>query len=136
MKLENQVCNEYRADRLKELGIVQEALFYHTHSEKWGVMPKKSIDFSGHPSAAFTVAELGIMLPDDLSVPGINYSFYHRHNWKGESVGYTAFGQDPIEQGWYHTEAEARAAMLIYLLENNIITASEVNARLEKEGGV
>ncbi len=28
------------------------------------------------------------------------------------------------------TEAEARAAMLIYLLENNLTTAEEVNQRL------
>lgn len=30
----------------------------------------------------------------------------------------------------YATEAEARAAMLIHLLENNIISSDEVNSRL------
>jgi hypothetical protein len=120
MKLEDQVCTEQQADRLKELGIIQESLFYHTHSD-WGVMPRKS-DFSGNPSSALTVAELGVMLP-----PGYDTMYCTNDGWRGFDLD----GQDMCDSKPFATEAEARAAMLIYLLETNIITPAEVNERLK-----
>lgn len=131
MKLENQVCTREKAEKLKELGIAQDALFYHTHSQKWGVMPRKSIDFSGTPSAAFTVAELGIMLQARFQ-PGHSFMdldrIYWYHTWQ-------KYGKSQPILGPYDSEAEARAAMLIHLLETKYLTTAEVNARLEKEGG-
>lgn len=137
MKLEDQVITEKQADRLKELGIAQEALFYHTHS-KWGVMPKKSIDFTGAPSAAFTVAELGIMLPDyyptwRFSVPGQNAD-----KWiatvicapkpPGIDDIHTAHEFDRMGD----TQAQALGTLLIALLVTKAITPEEANARLLK----
>jgi hypothetical protein len=121
MKIEDQVCTEFQADRLKEFGIIQESLFYHTHSD-WGVMPRKSIDFSGNPSSAFTVAELGILLP-----PGYDTMYCTNDGWRGFDLD----GQDMCDSKTFDTEAEARAAMLIYLLETNLITPAEVNERLK-----
>jgi hypothetical protein len=121
MKIEDQVCTEFQADRLKEFGIIQESLFYHTHSD-WGVMPRKSIDFSGNPSSSFSVAELGIMLP-----PGYDTMYCTNDGWRGFDLD----GQDMCDSKPFDTEAEARAAMLIYLLENNTITPAEVNERLK-----
>jgi hypothetical protein len=121
MKIQDQVCTEQQADRLKELGIVQESLFYHTHSD-WGVMPKKSIDFSGDPSSAFTVAELGVLL--HLSP----YSVY----LKTDNIVFWHADYEHMPFGAFETEAEAKAAILIHQLDNNIITPAEVNQRLNQ----
>ena len=125
MKLQDQVITEEQADKMKRLGIDQDALYYHTHSEKWGVMPKGSIDFSGDPSAAFTVAELGTMLPAGYDT--MRFTEHPEDRWFGYDTSGDTF---PGEDCW-KTEAEARGAMLIHLLETNTITAEEVNARLK-----
>lgn len=120
MKIQDQVCTLEQAKRLRELGVRQESLFYHTHSEKWGVMPRKSIDFSGNPSSAFTVAELGVMLgTEEWST-----------NYKKQNIFYWDAELFALPFGAYQTEAEARAAMLIHQLENKLITPEQVNARL------
>lgn len=72
MDIEYQVCTESQADELKDLGVAQESVFYHTHS-KWGVMPRQSIDFSGDPSSAFTVSELLNMIPYEIKVGATRY---------------------------------------------------------------
>lgn len=136
MKLHDQCCTEQQGDRLKELGIAQESLFYHTHSD-WGVMPRGSIDFSGDPSSAFTVAELSQMLPDYYP------SWRFKVNEKSEDVKWVATvicgpkpqGIDDIHTAhefdrFGKTQAEALATLLIALLETNVITADEVNKRL------
>lgn len=138
MKLEQQVCTLEQAKRLKELGVDQDISLFE-HVEYTFERGNSSIE-NRRPNrlnkewvySAFTVAELGQMLPNDLQPnSGRHWSWYHRHTWKGESVGYSAHGIDPIEQGWYDTEAEARAAMLIHLLETKTITAEQVNERLK-----
>lgn len=119
MKLIDQVCTEAQADRLKELGIAMESLFYHTDSD-WGVMPRKSIDFSGNPSSAFTVAELGVMLgTEEWST-----------NFKKQNIFYWDAELFALPFGAYPTEAEARAHLLLHLIEGNYITVEEVNKRL------
>lgn len=135
MKLENQVVSLNQAKKLKELGVAQNSLLswldYSENPHGPKIVWSSMMAFEKDPTyvyAAFNVAEMGVMLPKAFGV--CNWSFYHRHCWKGESVGYTSFGKQPIEQGWYATEAEARCDMLIRLLENNIITAAEVNERL------
>lgn len=144
MKLEDQVCTQEQAKKIKELGVIQKSLFYHhpaferpVFGEEWtteaGKQYKKTLvcnDKRGSASA-FTVAELGVLLPKGLGGnDGHNWSFYHRHCWKGESVGYSSYGINPIEQGWFITEAESRADMLIQLLEIGKATAEECNKRL------
>lgn len=152
MKLEDQVISIPQAMRLNELGILQESLFYHTQDKSptninlhlygyrqvnmpfrtaYGKQSKLSTANVHFEFSAFTVAELGEMLPKSLGLnDGHHWAFYHRHCWKGESVGYSAHGVPSIEQDWFVTEAEARATMLIGLLENALITAEECNKRL------
>lgn len=137
MKLQDQVCTELQADRLKELGVAQESLFYHTHSEKWGVMPKSSIDFSGDPSSAFTVAELSIMLPDYYPSWRFKVSeSSQERKWIATVIcSPKPPGVDDIHTAhefdrYAKTQAEALATLLIALLETETITAEEVNARL------
>lgn len=132
MKLESQVCSLELARRLKELGVNQES-FWH-----WQVAYKKvggdrveylwpSFGFSNHnaPSgrthktdydqeyAAFTVAELGEMLPDH-SISG-RIGNYEVNNFFCQHAGNSAYGD---------SEAESRARMLIHLIENGLIRRS------------
>ena len=141
MKLEHQVCTLEQSKRLKELGIEQfkglfrwccfcpdptgESYFYEPvfgDGLDTGITGEFIAD-------AFTVAELGVMLPQSPT-DNINYSWYHRNCWKGHSVGYAFHGIEPIERGWFETEAEARADLLIHLLESGLTTAADCNARL------
>lgn len=169
MKRENNFCTLAQAKRLKELGIVQESLFYHYQQfvngqEAFGLYPMDYEDYGrlaenesmvraldgeskNQIYSAFTVAELGVMLPCriwdiekhyDLSLTKAD------NTWHQESTGtktefeyeYSFMDHEKVmhilddEQCNYPTEAQARAAMLIYLLENNHITSSEVNSRL------
>ncbi|SFW16345.1 hypothetical protein [Chitinophaga sancti] len=124
MKLQDKCCTLEQGKRLVELGVpTQGVTFWH--------MPAKSgthgecIRFGWHGDAiapAFDVAELGELLPVRPD-SNLSYDWYHRHNWRGHSVGYSeAGGKRHIETVWYKTEAEARAQLLIHLLENNLIT--------------
>lgn len=143
MKLSDQVCTLEQAARLKELGVLQSSLFWWTFGgEKPAILYEDRVSQSTYlwiyctqkPISAFTVAELGQMLPESFDLEdGHNWSWYHRHNWKGHSVGYSAYGAKPIEQVWYKTEVESKGDMLIYLLEKNIINAEEANRGLRHE---
>lgn len=137
MKLIDQVCTERQADRLKELGIAQESLLYHTHSDKWGVMPRTSIDFSGDPSSAFTVAELSVMLPDYYPSWRFKVSeSSEQRKWIATVIcSPKPPGIDDIHTAhefdrYAKTQAEALATLLIALLDIKYITPEEVNARL------
>lgn len=117
MKIEQQVCTLEQAKRLKELGIEQRSIFYHFGGKVTNVA------WGNDYFAAFTVAELGVMLLSDCKTQIISgywsASFHSLNNKSYYESGFT-------------TEAEARAAMLIYLLENNLTTASSVNTRLKE----
>jgi hypothetical protein len=72
MKLENQVCSLDLAKRLKKLGVKQESLFWWSaHTEPATLWNEWSLEKQeGSPDtsyAAFTVAELGEMLPDYIT---------------------------------------------------------------------
>lgn len=147
MTLEQQVCSLELAKKLKELGVKQESLFWwsvpdpekgrtneerdtlkdclatlHLGLKDWGEC------FDSYP--AFTVAELGEMLPKDVEV-GEGHS--HRTYPLYISFVPTAVGEPRLwEVGYSRTrsmyiwetgenEADARAEMLVYLLENNLI---------------
>jgi hypothetical protein len=100
MKLGWQVCSLELAKRLKELGAPQDSLFYWLGPKSIGlprqVRPAPFVDYCVnidiHPiiASAFTVAELGAMLPKNL-----HSDLYLEAD----------------------TEADARARTLIYVLE-------------------
>ena len=71
MNVKDQVCSLKQAKRLKELGVKQESLFYHfqqTENDDPDVISCDIKDFFNHAIfySAFTVAELGNMLPKIL----------------------------------------------------------------------
>lgn len=110
MTLDQQVCSLELAKRLKELGVKQVSCFKWVHKsllpDVWvlGKRGKENV-------AAFTVAELGEMLPSMT----ISY-FREIYDWhcKTHMTDYVVNEE--------HTEADARAKMLIYLLDNKFIT--------------
>lgn len=132
MTLEQQVCSLKLAKRLKELGVKQESFFgWYFPSEdkvrkdeKWDA-PNIQIVGSGNEwswhdfqCSAFTVAEIGEMLP---ALDGSGWFMTEKltSDWHVAfcaSTGHEKFATDAP------TEADARAKMLIYLLENKIIT--------------
>lgn len=138
-----QVCSLEWARKLKELGVAQESAFYWDNiisldmeegaASLWRVgdviswgMEESYDGPSDHALAAFTVAELGVLLGEhvfseyehDLSMP-----------WKCTfDEGY----MKPKRFEYSDTESDARAKMLYCLLENGIITVDEVNKRLRE----
>ncbi len=125
MKLEKQVISLEYAKRLKELGVKQESLFewrkYRDGDhDVWVVCNKYADDWTdawGRSKKcldkvdAFIVAELGELLPEDY--------FSGKYFSKGN---YHIVDKEGITKAEAKTEANARAKMLIYLLENKLIT--------------
>ncbi|MEZ2446076.1 hypothetical protein AB6805_30380 [Chitinophaga sp. RCC_12] len=148
MKLENQVCSLEQAKILKELGVSQTSLLYYVgNCEKeasQNIQNSFGYDWSDHPCyegmpikyAAFTVAELGAMLPathfspymigvsprvNSVCVTGNGPSEY----WHTEING-NVFGA-------FSTEATGKSQLLIHCIENKFIGCSieEINKRLQ-----
>lgn len=127
MKLEDQVVSLDLAKRLKELGVKQESLFYHWQflNDELGLYKydgvhdyrrerKRNGAYWIRICSAFTVAELGEMLP---------FGFYE--TWfLSEGIRFQFPKVDPETQYFESakTEADARARMLIYLIEIKLVT--------------
>jgi hypothetical protein len=165
MKPQDQVCLLQQAKRLKELGIVQESALYHV---PWKASDFDSVFICGKCDkgffhqidgwvetlsatkhySAFTVAELGAMLPCRVRTEGRMYELtMHKaddtwHSPTANTKPHFWYQYDHLNAGSKidvigprvnmedSTEAVARAHTLIYLLENNRITPEECNARL------
>lgn len=146
MKLENQVVSLDLAKKLKELGVKQESQFNWWKGIGVGrIMPNDWSQFNMEPKpmydtadvkekiSAFTVAELGEMLPIYICDPARRLS---KQDKKCFSLQQRGFDEDYVDDAKpisfevsYNgtevktredTEADARAKMLIYLLENKI----------------
>lgn len=133
MKLEQQVVSLELSKRLKELGLKHESLYMWALDKSGYCMEvrlKRKISFerSEFVYSAFTVAELGEMLPmfvktdgkeNYLSTGVISENKRDKTNRKYfvriENIGFNGLKTA-------NTEADARAKMLIFLLENNFIT--------------
>lgn len=154
MKKEDQVCALKQAKRLKELGVQNGSYFSWQHypamiyrNESIGVinsLAKESVTDPGESWPAFTVAELGVMLPVYINVTQEQYP-YRLTIWNNPAglsneardwrICYESkFGEKriPGDEGIKSAnEAICRAAILIHLLENNLLSVEEVNQRLE-----
>lgn len=137
MKLEQQVCSLDLAKRLKELGVNQDSIYiWTTRTEPatlWS-LDRYEEHFgddigSGYDEfPSFTVAELGEMLPESVN-PKNDYEYFLEIGH--DSYGwYIVYRSEPDEERIMSdlgeilrddSEANARAKMLIYLIENNLI---------------
>lgn len=136
LPLEQQVAYVGLCLRLKELSVPQECMFYWTEgkdlyefsgaiSTDWAIGRKK------HPSSvsAFTVAELGVMLPPWVSSAKNNFGDPNR--WYCADVdGHTQKPPTFRKLIEADTEADARAKMLIHLIETGLLYFPNLPTRL------
>lgn len=120
MKLEQQVVSLELSKRLKEFGVKQESLFFwNKYGDKWLLDKHSNSDLDKNDGySAFTVAELGEMLPnfvESYKSHDDGFNWFCRRFVDGDISKYNALQTA-------NTEADARAKMLIYLLENKLIT--------------
>lgn len=132
MKLEQQVCSLELAKKLKELGVKQESYF------AWARIASKRMDGNGYDwdtyglvkndfqaeieyISAFTVAELGEMLHKYTECWNFYMGFGLGLSSAEYKIGLSKSGYKEVEFRDL-SEADARAKMLIYLLENKLIS--------------
>jgi len=126
MNLESQVCSLELSKRLKELGVKQESLFWHCVNVGSGnVVLLHAIgtngEASGETCSAFTASELGEML--------CSYNIVTSKYKKGSKYIWEVYVQDVamrINKTYEpshiaDTETDARAKMLIHLIENKLM---------------
>lgn len=124
MKLEQQVVSLELAQKLKKLGVKQESYFGWVRTGENNQEWKVEASF-GHGYSAFTVAELGQMLPSYIRHDTYDqlYMYCYKDDANMWRVTYTKWGMmKEFEIEKQDTEADARAKMLVYLLENELIT--------------
>lgn len=144
MKLKDQVCSLELSKKLKELGVPDNDPVWWwrndypnnptKYEDKWYLIPFGDYPYTHEPQKsekyedgwhllpAFTVAELGEMLPESY--------FTCKSHPSNEWVVCDQYedGYPPTLGGFEasdKTEADARAKMLIYLLENYLTKASQ-----------
>lgn len=134
MKLENQVVSLELAKKLKELGVKQKSLFYYAITKPNDLKPTslewyKDIEkvnkvlpnYIEELYSAFTVAELGEMLPGNTSgLYFVTQKGLMGNSWYVDAL--TVVGHSKVCLTTAETEADARAKMLIHLIENKLIT--------------
>ncbi len=138
MNLEQQVCSLELAKRLKELGVKQVSLFAWVGKRlQYGSLddchPCNWESYCGHYrfevwASAFTVAELGERLSERVHKKAEDY---YLMLWKGNNIWFLNYRYYDIgtltdiylvkESIFADTEADARAKMLICLLENGLV---------------
>lgn len=133
LELSKQVVSLESAKQLKKLGVPQQSLFYWVENKSINDNLKVMINFSigehnsvhsskeqySRVASAFTVAELGELLPTNINGKAIFTEAFHGE-WL---VGYPEIYEDDVP--FQTTEANARAYMLIYLIENKLITLTK-----------
>ena len=136
MKLEKQVTSLKLSKKLKKLGVEQESLWL------WDTQPDNKGGIRGlrrwtdesisHPNQfvpAFTVAELGEMLPLRFETKRTYYQIHISHWLNGWVIEYKSPKQFSKYYRRADTEANARAKMLIYLIENKLIKGTHIKGR-------
>lgn len=135
MKLENQVVSLELAKRLASLGVSQDSIFQWRVQWETGkedeimLVQGENYESKGENGgvalyAAFTVAELGEILPDTIEENEATLYLMcgkgtSAHPW---SIWYGSTKQEgPSSVG--ENEADARAALLVYLIENKLIAS-------------
>lgn len=152
MKLEHQVCTLALGRRLKELGVEQDSQFYwvehpvtHEYQVWFGEVLWCGEDDQNRKRpikhiSAFTVAELGEMLP--AAIDGDDFRACRLHLTKDEENRWDVGYLSPVDADAValaegsampapepHTLAVALATLLVRLLENRLLTRFQMKAR-------
>ena len=134
MELEDQVSSIGPSKKLKELGVKQDSLFYYwkdttheTHKTDLNIIyiSEEEENVGDYKIAsAFTVAEFGEMLPKHsikyVTAGSVHYYLIIVYDVYGEvwTVKYERGNSEILQYCSDTKEADARAKMLIYLVEN------------------
>ena len=124
MDLQQQVVSLPLAKKLKELGVKQESLFWWVDGRLilqnlsyFNLDAPKSY-FEGDRYPAYSVAELGEILPAGVQCNKVGPL---SNNPSQKQWGWHCWQVDKNHSEDADTEADARAKMLIYLIENQLI---------------
>lgn len=112
------------------LGIEQPSFFFYDkfgHVQASGVLTPKTY-YSKGEYRAYTVGELGLMLPEDFITGALNPK---KDYWTCfEIILGSDYSIQPKSIANSKTEAEVRAAALIHLLTTGKLTPNQVNSHL------
>lgn len=129
LKFEDQFCSLELAKRLKELGVKQESLFVWEWFDDncYGIkyVPYTVVKTTLNKIelySAFSVAELGNMLPNKITNDTNEIlDLYHYHGYNRYCTAYSIDNEYVEIEEFGDNEANARTKMLIYLLENKLM---------------
>ena len=118
MNLEEQVCSLELAKELDRLGVKVPSHFYwNAKDENIDAFWLTSNPYEGYSKyPAYSVAELGGMLPEDMVQTLKWKGLWYCESWKD-----VVDKINPICRKVDETEANARAKMLIYLITNKLM---------------
>jgi hypothetical protein len=127
MTIENHVTSLKLSKRLHELGVRQKSLFCwitNQRTNKWTVVYGSNHSFDlAYP--AYLASELGEMLPQIINIKGISHKWlsakYDRDEMTVWEATLKTYQQENLKFFPADNEANARAKMMIYLLENDLI---------------
>lgn len=130
MNIQEQTCTLEQAIKLKELGVLQNSIFHWRPAKSPN--HKEEVATGWHSESigsAFTCGELGLLLNGIIGPPDIVGSHYTEHfgHWV---CFYQCFRNNELfdlnqEDG--PTETQARADMLIWMIESKTCSIDEVN---------
>lgn len=139
MELSKQVTNLELSERLRELGVPQDSLFYWVNGDEgfdWVCVYSDGYEWNEWPeyskysakASAYTVAELGELLPQCfVTQRRSNGEWECGQNYTKQLDGLgTKFNFASIPTVFFEqTEVNARAKMLIWLIENKYINFAQ-----------
>ena len=129
MKIENQVCSLESSKLLAELGLEVASYFVRLNTDGANTIMSAKDGWRGAP--AYTVAELGQMLPDWIKLSS-SYSFNCLNHYGEWITWYENEYGDHLGNGQSMREADARALLLIWLIKNKLVDVAVLNKRMEK----
>jgi hypothetical protein len=130
-KIAKQVCSLTLAQKLKAGDVPQDSLWYWVPSRSSQhplLVPAEELSeyplFQAAAVSAFTAGELGELLPSEIEQQGEFLRLLCLKTPRAFSVAYvlTPADRPSAIESKAPTEAEARAQMLLYLIENKLFT--------------